>query len=503
MLWSLVKILIFVTLVASVTYGAGLLLETDGVVRLAVGSTEFTLSPLAAVIFALLMLGVVWALFRLVGLSVAVLKFAKGDETAISRFFLRNRERRGFEALTEGLMALASGEGRLALTKATKAEKFLNRPELTNLIAAQAAEMAGDSQKAEEAYKRLLQDDRTRFVGVRGIMKQKLALGETATALKLAEKAFALKPKHEETQDILLRLQTEADDWHGARSTLATKLRSGALPRDVHKRRDAVLTYAEARDALAEGKIEKAAELSIEANRLAPHLIPAAALAGRMQVEIGKPKNALKVLKKAWEITPHPDIAASFAAMEPSESPVERVARFAPLINMHPDHVESRMLKAELEIAAENFPEARRALGDLYETAPTARSLTIMAAIERGAGAPDSLVRAFLARALTASRGSQWVCDKCHNIHGDWLPICSTCGAFDTLSWVEPPKSEMALPNSSEMLPLIVGAIEDKAEVTQDIEVAEELEPAQTSPVDITPAEEEPEADEKAPITKD
>ena len=493
MLWSLLKILIFVCIVAALTFGAGLLLETDGVVRMSVGATEFTLSPLAAVIAALVLLGAIWVIFKLVGLCVAVLKFLNGDETAISRFFLRNRERRGFEALAEGLMALASGEGRLALTKASRAEKFLNRPDLTNLIAAQAAEMAGDNVKAEEVYKRLLQDDRTRFVGVRGIMKQKLAMGDTATAWKLAEKAFALKPKHEETQDILLRLQAENDDWNGARATLAAKLKSGALPRDVHKRRDAVLSYAEARDALDRDDMTKAADLATEANRLAPHLVPAAALAARMQVKTGKPKNAVKIIKKAWEHAPHPDLAAAFAAIETAEDPAARTKRFDPLIAMHPDHLESKMLNAELNIAAENFPAARRALGNVHETMPTARSLTIMAAIERGEGAPDSLVRAWLAKALTASRGPQWTCDKCHNIHSDWVPICSNCGAFDTLSWVEPPKSEMALPNSTDMLPLIVGQIEDataKVEPVVQDESAEVVEIVEAVDViDITPDE--------------
>ena len=52
---------------------------------------------------------------------------------------------------------------------------------------------------------------------MRGIMKQKLVEGDTDTAAKLAEKAFALKPRHEETQDVLLRLQADKGDWKGAR----------------------------------------------------------------------------------------------------------------------------------------------------------------------------------------------------------------------------------------------------------------------------------------------
>jgi HemY protein len=144
--------------------------------------------------------------------------------------FNRNRERKGYQALSEGMMALAAGEGRLAMAKAGKAERYLHKPELTNLLTAQAAEMCGDRRKAEEVYKRLLKNDATRFVGVRGIMKQKLADGDNATALKLAEKALNLRPKHEETQDVLLRLQASAHDWAGARRTLGAKLKHGSLP---------------------------------------------------------------------------------------------------------------------------------------------------------------------------------------------------------------------------------------------------------------------------------
>jgi HemY protein len=120
------------------------------------------------------------------------------------------------------------------------------------------------------------------------------------------------------------------------------------------------------------------------------------------------------------------------------------------------------MLEAELQIAAEDFPAARRALGDLAETAPTARTLTIMAAIERGAGAEDRVVRGWLAKAVTAPRGMQWVCDACGHIHAEWRPVCSHCDSFDRLSWQEVEQSEASLTGPSQMLPLIVGALENR-----------------------------------------
>ena len=458
MLWSMIKIILFVTLVAAAALGADWLLEVEAGLQLTVAGLEFNLGALQSVIAAVLIVAAIWLIFKLLGLLIAVLKFINGDETAISRYFDRNRERRGFQALSEGMMALASGDGREAMAKAARAEKYLSKPELTNLLLAQGAEIAGDSKKAEEVYKRLLTNEKTRFVGVRGIMKQKLSAGDHDTALKLAEKAFELKPKHEDTQDVLLRLQAEKEDWAGARKTLNAKLKSGTLPRDVHKRREAVLAVSEAKGVLDEGSSMEAREAAIEANRLSPDLVPAAAMAADAQIEAGAPKKAARLLLKAWSVHPHPDLAAAFARIAPDETQQERVKRFQKLIDKQPDHPESRMLKAELLIAAEDFPEARRAMGDLADTEPDARVLTIMAAIARGEGAGDATVRGWMAKAVSAPRAPSWVCDSCHNVQSEWTPVCRNCQSFDTLSWQRPPMQSATSPTGVEMLPLIVGA---------------------------------------------
>lgn len=459
MLWTLLKIVLFIAAVAGLTLGAAHLADTGSGLRIAVADTEFVLGPIEAVLAALALLLGLWLVLKLTGLVVALLRFVNGDETAISRYFDRNRERKGFEALVDGMLALASGEGAQAAAKAAKAERYLNRPELTNLISAQAAEMQGDRARAEEYFKRLVAEDRTRFVGVRGLLRQKLAAGDTETALRLAEKAFAIRPRHAETQDVLLRLQAGKADWTGARGTLQAKKQSGALPKDVYRRRDAVLALQQARKHLDEGETGPAANAAIEANGLSPELVPAAAMAARAYIAAGSPKKAASVLRRAWLAAPHPDLAAAYAEIVPTESPRKRLDRFDKILKMHPDHPETRMLHAELLIAAEDFPAARRALGDLAERAATARVLTIMAAVERGEGGQDAVVRGWLTRALTAPRGPQWVCDNCQNIHRDWTAVCANCGSVDTLSWRAPPEQAGPSPTQTEMLPLIVGQI--------------------------------------------
>lgn len=438
MIWSLTKVVAFLALIAALAFGGGMLSDTGGTVQISMAGMEFTLGPAQAVILVLMLLVLFWLLLKVIGLISAVLRFLNGDETAISRYFDRNRERKGYAAMSEAMVALASGENSTALARARAAERLLGKPELTTLLVAQAAEASGEQRVAANAYKVLLQTEATRFVAIRGLLRQKLAEGDTETAMKLAEKAFALKPRHADTQDVLLKLQADKADWKGARGTLAEKLRSGALPKSVYRRRDALLAVEQAKAVVDEGSSIEAREAAIEANKQSPDLVPAAAMAAAALTEKSDRKAATRVLRKAWEAQPHPDLAAAFAAIEPDEDAAARLNRFKVLLKINPDHEESRLTQAELYLAASEFEAARSTVVPLAEKRPTQRSLAILAAAEKGAGGDDATVRAILARAMAASRGPQWVCETCGTVHDDWHPICATCNGFDTMSWKEP-----------------------------------------------------------------
>lgn len=477
MLWSLTKVVLFLLIIGCLAFVGSLLSDTGEAVRISAAGMEFTLGPLQAIIAVLVLFGLVWLALRLFALLTATLRFLNGDDTAISRYFDRNRERKGYAAMSEAMIALASGENASAMQRAKTAERLLRKPELTTLLVAQAAEASGDGRAAMNAYKSLLSNEQTRFAAMRGLLRHKLAEGDTDTALKLAEKAFALKPRHSETQDILLKLQSEHRDWKGARVTLGEKLRSGELPRSVYRRRDALLALEEAKVITDEGSTIEAREAAIEANKLSPDLIPAAVIAARALVEKGDPKGATRVLKKAWEVLPHPDLAAAFAAIEPEESPADRLKRFKPLLQSRPQDEETRLTKAELLLADGDFSAAREALGTLAEDHPTQRTLAILAAVERGSGASDMLVRGILAKAVAASRGPQWCCDKCQAVQEDWAPICADCGGFDTLSWREP-LHEGRKPAGilARLAPFLFG--QDKPPLIEAEEVVEEVAPA-------------------------
>ena len=477
MLWSVIKIILFVGLIAAITFGAGAIMDTGGSITMQFAGQEVSITPIQAIIALTVFVFALWIMAWLFGILVAVFKFFNGDETAISRYFGRNKEERGYQALAEGMVALAAGEAKEAIDKAAQAERLLQRPQLTNLINAQAAEASGDSKRALKYYKRLLQDDQTRFVGVQGLMKQKLIEGDTDTALALAEKAFALRPTHDETMTALFDLQTEKSEWKGAQKTIEAKVRAGKLPKDVGRRREAILSLADARQMLDAGDIEGGQKAAIAANKASPDLIPAAVLAAEMHMLNENKRAASNALKKAWSTQPHPDLAGAFADIVPNEDSAARLKRFTALTRVAVDNTETKLLMAELALADEDFPAARRAARELAENEPTVRSLTIMAAIEKGEGADEKTVRAWLNKALNASRGPQWVCESCSNIHKGWQPRCENCETFDSLSWKTPPAGEKTA--SAAMLGFTAGVLTDDASkprdaIVEDAEIVDE-----------------------------
>ncbi len=468
MLWSLLKIVLFVAAAAALTYGVLWIIDTPGRVLIAFAGREYAFTPIAALIGLVVLLVLAYVVLKALGFLVALVRFILGDETAVNRYFHRRREKRGLDSLADGLVAVAAGDSRRANRHARKAERLLGHSDVTRLLNAQAAELAGDNTRAQECYKGMLGNDRTRFVGIKGLMHHKLETGDTTTALALAKQAFALRPNNPGVLTTLFDLQSRHADWAGARETMLASQQAKLLPRDLVIRRDAVLSLADARAAFASGDTDRGDAVALQANKLAPTLIPAAALAAEVHIRQGNKRRARKVLVSAWTANPHPELAAAFAAIEPNETPAARRQRFQMLISANPDHPESHLLATELALADEDFPGARKALGDLAEREPTARSLALMAAIERGQGAPEAVVRGWLAKALGASRGPQWVCSKCSHVHAAWAPICEECRAFDTLNWKNPPHVEDPRIAGSATLPLLVERDQPEAEAPAD-----------------------------------
>lgn len=472
MIWLILRVLLFACLLAALAAAGAFLADSPGQVAISWRGVDYP--PLTHLEFVALLGAVVLAavvVFKLLGLGIAVVRFLLGDETALTRRLARSKERRGLEALSKGMIAMAEGEPEAAEAQAARAGKLLGNHEMVALLAAQIAEAKGDSATARERYRALAREPATAVVGVKGLLGQAVHRGELDKALKLAEHAFRLKPKERSVQQGLFELQVRNRDWAGAQTTLAAMLKSKTVPQDVGARRGAIIDFEAARAKAASGDEAGALSLAEDAVTEVPTLAPAAAFAARLLADAGQDRKAARIVLDAWREAPQPALAEAFAAFHPEETPNARRRRFADLIEANPEHPESRLLAAELALSDEDLPGARRAMGDLASERPTHRSLALMAAIEKAAGAPEALVRGYLARAVTAPRGAHWQCERCSAAPGDWSAACPNCGGFDTLSWRESDADTGG--NDPTMLPLLMEDIDDEADDLDD-DAAEE-----------------------------
>ncbi|MBM3630060.1 MAG: heme biosynthesis protein HemY, partial [Alphaproteobacteria bacterium] len=140
------------------------------------------------------------------------------------------RRRRGYAALTSGLVAVAAGDPQDARRHARRADALLDEPPLTMLLAAQAAQLVGDEEEARRHFERMLAKPETEFLGLRGLISQALKSGDEAAALSLARRARALRPRTAWVQTTLLGLEARAGAWEDAQRTLRDARRIGAVP---------------------------------------------------------------------------------------------------------------------------------------------------------------------------------------------------------------------------------------------------------------------------------
>ena len=177
----------------------------------------------------------------------------------------------------------------------------------------------------------------------------------------------------------MLEFRCTTGDWAGALALLEGNKR--ALDKDSYHRQRAVMLTARAL-ATEETDRDNARAFALEAAKLAPTLVPAATIAGRMLAEGGELRRATRVLEKAWRANPHPDLAQVFSDLRFGDAARDRLQRIEGLVKKIPGHIEGALAMARAAIDAQEFGKARAALAS-YLAAPTKRVALLMAELER------------------------------------------------------------------------------------------------------------------------
>jgi HemY protein len=364
--------------------------------------------------------------------------WVKRGPQALSEAWQGGKRKRGVKALSRGYAALASGDGKTALARAHEAAGLLNEPALTNLLAAQAAQLAGEDTEAEARYEALRADPLTEIAALRGLLARALRNGDRDEALRLARRARDLKPEAGWVSSVLLEFLPQKQAWNEAETVLTAAVRHDHMPRDKADHMRAALRFAEALDAAAKGEDKQARSLAVEAHRLDRAFVPAAAFAARAWGEEGSPKKAFAILKSTWAVAPHPELVRVFGDLTANDPPFSVLKRLQELVADRRYDRESRLALAERAIDANDWDLARQELRALADDKLTPRVCNLYAALEEGESGDRDAARDWRRRAEAAAPDPTWHCRACGRTATAWRPICPSCGCFDTADWRAP-----------------------------------------------------------------
>ena len=180
---------------------------------------------------------------------------------------------------------------------------------------------------------------------------------------------------------------------------------------------------------------ETSQALVYEAVKLAPDLVPAVALAARYLAEAGDLRKATRMIERTWEVTPHPDLAETYAYLRFGDSARDRLTRVRRLAALAPNHVESALALARAAIDAREFGEARNALSP-FLAQPSQRVALLMADLEQAEFADEGRSREWTARAVHAARDPAWTADGF--VSEQWMPMSPVSGRIDAFEWKAP-----------------------------------------------------------------
>lgn len=328
-----------------------------------------------------------------------------------ARAHAETRRRQAQEVLTRGFLAVAAGEGAEARRSAQKAAELAeNMPLLVRVLAAQAAEAAGDMPAAEAAYTAMLATPEMRLAGHRGLMRLAETQGDAAAALSHAQDAYNLAKTARWAWRALFEAKLEAGAWADALDLVEGALSRKIVTPVVAERARAALLAASAaslENATDPKAHDQAADYAAKAAKLSPGFAPGAVLAGRLLGEAGKLSKAEDLIELAWATAPHPALWLGYRDLRTDETPRERAQRLQRLIDKNPAHRESRILAVEQALLARDTPALKAAVAALADEPPTARLSGLFARAAWAQGAADE-ARAWIARGAQAAGEPDW-----------------------------------------------------------------------------------------------
>ena len=347
------------------------------------------------------------------------------------------RQQDGYKALAYGLFASSAGDIEGTKKYALKAHKLLKNPDLTEMLSAHAAHLAGDKIAAKNYFSNLSTRDSTEFHGHLGLMRLAIEEFDHEKALLHARKSAILQPRNPKIFALLVKMEARSNNFIEAYKALQSGRRIGSFSEKRAAKLSSSLQTAIGFSELEKNNINDAQKFFTSALRENSNFLPAALNLSKIFIGQGYKSKALKFLKNIWNSNPHPDIIKALKLVWEEKRASGVVSKFIDITN---DKIgsQARLLIADEALSAGLIGEASDQLNKISEDEYDSYYFHLKSRI---ADINDDKVSSSkaLEQAFDAPRKFNWNCSSCGTSSKNWEINCQSCEEVGTIDWQAPP----------------------------------------------------------------
>lgn len=358
----------------------------------------------------------------------------------LSSYFYGRREKRGREALSQGLLAVFSGDYVTAQKMEARALKYPtgSYEPLVKLLQAQNLFLQKNSTGSTKLYEEMRREESTKLVGLYGLFREAMNAKAYEKAQNYAEEALSLSPELLwANQAVLNRLSSEGQ-WDKALAVFerAQKI----LPRSARFTEERNQTHALLLSGkalyLSESNLVEARKTILKARKLVPDFIPITIITADILYKLNEISKADKMIVQAWQKNPHSDLGELY--LKTAEGSAERLKRAKALASHNKDTFESSFLVAKAALDAGELVLAREQTQKALQYHPRESAYLLMADIEVLQGNDPARIRQWLSLSLHAERDPAWICDEV--LFPSWLAVSPISGQLGRFEWKALPR---------------------------------------------------------------
>lgn len=429
----MIRVFVYSFLVCVLGLVFGWVANHNGVVVLTFLHFRFSASLLTVLSVLILFFGILALLWWLFSVLFSL-------PHALSNYFYKRHKKRGYEALSQGILAVFSGDGVLAQQMEARVNKYLASKDepLVKLLQAQTLSLQNNSASAIPLYEEMKKETPTKLAGLYGLFREAVKNKAYEAAQQYAQEALALSPALLWAHQTVLDQLSTSGQWDKALAVFERAQK--ALPRAIRLATErqhiqALLLCGQALHLFDTHPVQARTAI-LKAHKLEPDFVPITVIAADILYKLNETRKADKMIMTAWQKEPHPDLSALY--LEREEGAVGRLKKAKTLASYHKDTFEAAFLIAKAALDAGETVLARQQAQKALHYHQRESVYLLLADIEEAQGNNQAAVRQWLSLALRAERDPVWMCDG--TIFSSWSVVSPITGRLGCFKWKAPPR---------------------------------------------------------------